>query len=166
MGAKKIILIVAGSVIGVGVLGIGLVIVLLSVFGISVEEYEQKQASSTNSIVETTPVDTDSNADLSDNQKLKDSALEADFIEIYSGNYDSTDTYKVTGTVGDVGSGNLDSGDQFMLSQDEGNIDGAYAIRLMTSANLTEGDTITVYGFIEQEFAENGAPILVAVIVE
>ncbi|XOQ12618.1 MAG: Lipoprotein [Shouchella clausii] len=92
---------------------------------------------------------------------IRESAIEADFMTIYNGEYSSSDVYKLTGEAS-VYSG-TDFGDEIGLST-TGDDNGEYIIQIMIPADFEDGDTITVYGNFDEEFSS--LPTMKALLIE
>ncbi|XOQ16687.1 MAG: Lipoprotein [Shouchella clausii] len=92
---------------------------------------------------------------------IRESAIEADFMKIYNGEYSSSDVYKLTGEA-TVYSG-TDFGDEIGLST-TGDDNGEYIIQIMLPADFEDGDTITVYGNFDEEFSS--LPTMKALLIE
>ncbi|MBM7717294.1 vacuolar-type H+-ATPase subunit I/STV1 [Bacillus thermophilus] len=93
-------------------------------------------------------------------QKLKEEAVEADFVELNVDNPPDGKKVKATGEVTLVHESGV--GGTFSLTTDE----GIYSIQNMSLEEVEEGQEVTAYGTTSSEKAEDGSPQIVATIIE
>jgi hypothetical protein len=144
-------LIIAGSLVG------AFLILFVGLFA-----YYQGKADQHNQQVE------EANAQLenmSDDDKFRKFSVEAEFVKINGGDYDSNDPYKITGEVSALTG--KEQGHEFMLTTEENDGYGVYTVTIMTSeVNISEGDIVTAYGTFGKEKSDVGAPNLIAFLIE
>ncbi|MGN7287415.1 hypothetical protein ACTHP3_21070 [Shouchella rhizosphaerae] len=96
--------------------------------------------------------------------KLRNEAVELDFVAVNNGEYTSSDLIKASGIASVVVSTN--AGDEFMLTTEESEDGyGIYEVVIMrTGVDLKEDDEVTVYGTLDTD--SDSIPRIIATIVE
>lgn len=96
--------------------------------------------------------------------KLRNEAVELDFVAVNNGEYTSSDLIKASGIASVVVSTN--AGDEFMLTTEESEDGyGIYEVVIMrTGVDLEEDDEVTVYGTLDTD--SDSIPRIIATIVE
>ncbi|EDT84662.1 hypothetical protein [Clostridium botulinum] len=101
------------------------------------------------------------------NEKLKKEAVEADFVKINAGKAKNMKVF-AEGKISAVDNeSKLDIFPSFMLTQKRENGYGVYHVRNVLSVQgLKDGDTVKIYGIVEEKDKETGMPIISATVIE
>lgn len=144
-------LIITGSIVG------AFLILFVGLFA-----YYQNKANQHNQQV------AEANAELenmSDDEKFREYAKEADFVAINADDYDPQDPYKITGEVSALAG--TEYGSEFMLTVEQKDGFGIYTVTIMDdNVNINDGDTVTAYGTFSENRASDGTPNLLAFLIE
>lgn len=90
-------------------------------------------------------------------QQIRKEAEDADFVEI---NVDNPPD-KIVRIKGEVSAiENAEAGGKFIISSKEKNGYGVYNVFALFPTNFKENQTITLYGSVQKEKAENGGPLI------
>ncbi|WP_018934329.1 hypothetical protein [Gracilibacillus lacisalsi] len=97
-------------------------------------------------------------------EQLKDEAVEADFVELNSGEAESDQRVFIEGKVLDEPEEKLQ---EFMVSTYEGDGYGIYIVKdFDPGAEFKEGDIIRAYGIYNGKHEELGGPLITATLIE